>query len=102
VKAQNLNLLLLTPPPINEYQTEITDRGYGHTTLQRTAINTKRYADACREVGASLGVPVADIWRAFMTAAGWEEGQPLAGAKDVAKNSILESFLSDGRLLFTI
>ena len=35
-----------------------------------------------------------------MTAAGWEEGQPLAGSKDVPKNSILESFLTDGGLIF--
>lgn len=86
----------MTPPPINEYQTEVMDHGHGHDTLQRTASNTKLYADACRDVGAELDVTVVDIWRAFMTSVGWEEGKPLDGSKNAPKNLALENLLSDG------
>ncbi|KAK2762575.1 hypothetical protein FQN54_000748 [Arachnomyces sp. PD_36] len=96
VKEQNLTVFLLTPPPINEYQTEVMDHGHGHDRLQRTASNTKVYADACREVGAELGVIVVDIWRAFMTFVGWEEGKPLDGSKDVPENAALAKLFSDG------
>jgi hypothetical protein len=72
------------------------DYNHGHDTFQRTASNTKLYADACREVGAELGVTVVDIWTAFMTSVGWEEGKPLDGSKDVPRNPDLENLLSDG------
>lgn len=96
IKAQNLTLLLMTPPPINEYQTQITDKGHGHDTLQRKAATTKMYADACRSVGVELGITVVDIWRAFMTSVGWEDGKPLDGSKDVPNNPALENLFSDG------
>lgn len=86
----------MTPPPTNEHQTEIMDKIHGHDTLQRTAGNTKEYADACRGVGTEIGVTVVDIWQAFMTSVGWEEGKPLDGSKDVPKNPALEDLLSDG------
>lgn len=62
----------------------------------RIASNTKLYAEAAREVAGSLGVPVADIWTRFMEAAGWQEGQPLLGSRDVPESEKLQSFLTDG------
>ncbi|KAG5304213.1 GDSL Lipase/Acylhydrolase [Histoplasma capsulatum G186AR] len=107
------NLLLLTPPPVDEYQFSAadTDTDMGTDTgtatpsgtpepasvaVMRKASQTKKYADACRQVGKALNVPVADIWTAFMTAAGWVEGQPLPGSRDVPANKKLQALLSDG------
>ena len=64
----------------------------------RTAENTKRYADTCREVGQEIGVPVVDLWQAFMRAAGWREGQPLVGSLKGERSEVLESLLIDGEL----
>jgi isoamyl acetate esterase len=96
VIAQKPKILLLTPPPVNEYQLTIRDALKGCTMPQRTAANTKKYADACRQVGEELGLPVVDLWRAFMSKAGWEEGEPLIGSGDRERNRILESLLQDG------
>lgn len=71
------------------------DPGDG-SPLARTASHTKIYADAAREVATSLGTPVADIWTAFMTAAGWKEGEPLTGSKEIPNNAKLQSLLTDG------
>ncbi|PGH08978.1 hypothetical protein GX51_01035 [Blastomyces parvus] len=104
------NLLLLTPPPVNEYQLSPADTNTDTDTdtqpgapepettspIMRTASQTKKYADACRGVGKELNVPVADIWTAFMAAAGWVEGQPLAGSRDAPVNEKLQALLSDG------
>ncbi|KAL1957194.1 hypothetical protein VTO42DRAFT_6228 [Malbranchea cinnamomea] len=95
VRAQGTKLLLLTPPPVNQHQLEPSDWVKVDNT-RRTAENTKKYADACREVGNRLGVPVVDIWSAFMKAAGWKEGEPLAGSIDVPENEKLRALLSDG------
>ncbi|KAL1998670.1 hypothetical protein VTN02DRAFT_5769 [Thermoascus thermophilus] len=95
-RAQDPKILLLTPPPVNEYQLATLDLQKGFPSPSRTASNTKRYADACREVAGSLGVPVVDIWTAFMKAAGWQEGQPLPGSKEIPNNAVLEGLLSDG------
>lgn len=95
-RAQDPKILILTPPPINEYQLLFFDAAKGFQTPSRTAGNTKLYADAAREAAASLNLPVADVWTAFMKDAGWEEGQPLAGSKDIPQNDRLASLLSDG------
>ncbi|KAH8696064.1 GDSL Lipase/Acylhydrolase family protein [Talaromyces proteolyticus] len=96
-KAQNPKIIVITPPPINEYQLEITDFKKGIVgPPRRTAKTTKMYADACRDVAKSLGIPVADLWAAFMNAAQWKPGQPLAGSKESPVNERLASLLSDG------
>ncbi|KUL89950.1 hypothetical protein ZTR_02897 [Talaromyces verruculosus] len=96
VKEHGTKIIVLTPPPINEYQLKFFDAEKGFDTPSRTAANTKRYADACRDVAQSLGVPVADIWMAIMKSTGWEVGQPLTGSKDVPANEQLASMLTDG------
>ena len=68
----------------------------GYSNPLRSAEHTKTYADACRSVGAELGVPVLDLWSIFMAKVGWKEGEPLIGSKKVARNDILEKLLNDG------
>lgn len=96
VTAHGPQILLVTPPPVNEYQLTIRDALKGCTVPQRTAANTKSYAAACRKVGKELNVPVVDLWHAYMSKAGWKEGEPLTGSRDVDRNEILESLLQDG------
>jgi isoamyl acetate esterase len=96
MRAQNPRILVLTTPPVNEYKLVFFDAAHGYSDITRTASNTKRYAEACREVADSLQLPVVDIWGAFMKAAGWEEGQPLAGSLDNPRNGVLDGLLTDG------
>ena len=96
VTAQKPRLILITPPPVNEYKLEESDLVRGLTDPRRTAEHTKKYADACREVGKELGVAVLDIWSIIMAKAGWREGEPLVGSKNVARNEVLEGLLIDG------
>lgn len=62
----------------------------------RTASLTKLYAVAVREVGATLNVPVVELWSAFMKPTGWEEGQPLIGSRDAPNNEIFAGLFTDG------
>lgn len=96
VTTQNPRLILITPPPVNEYKLEESDRVKGLTDPRRTAEHTKKYADACRKAGDELGVAVLDIWSIMMAKAGWKEGEPLVGSKKVARNEVLDAFLIDG------
>lgn len=96
VVAQKPRLILLTPPPVNEYQLEEAELIFGSKDPIRLAEHTKKYADACREVGGELGVVVLDVWSIFMAKAGWKEGQPLVGSKKIARNEVLEKLLNDG------
>ena len=95
-RAQNPRLILISPPPINEYQLEGFDAIKNTPFPSRTASFTKSYAAAACEVGASLNIPVVDLWSAFMKTTGWKEGEPLVGAHDVPSNEILASLLIDG------
>jgi len=100
VQAQCPKILLLTPPPVNEYQLEPDGSSTVDDQTRRVAATTKLYADGCMDVGKSLNIPVVDIWGAFMTAVGWVEGEPLIGSKDAPRSEILQSLLSDGTCIF--
>ncbi|KAJ5770560.1 uncharacterized protein N7511_002611 [Penicillium nucicola] len=84
------------PTPINEYQLESFDAAKDSPHPSRTASGARLYADAAREVGAELNIPVADLWPAFMKATGWKEGQALVGSRDAPNSETLSSLLTDG------
>jgi lysophospholipase L1-like esterase len=96
VLAHQAKVLLVTPAPVDEHQLEPNDLAIGYSSVQRTAANTKRYADACRDLGKQLDVPVVDLWTIFMDAAGWKGRGPLPGAKHTKPNQVLGSLLVDG------
>jgi isoamyl acetate esterase len=60
--------------------------------------DAKAYAEAVKEVGRELGVPVVDAWSAFMEKAGWKMGdEVLVGTKESGKSEVLEELLYDGQ-----
>lgn len=60
--SPDTRIILITPPPVNSYQ---------WTT--RIFAETQAYAEAVKEVGAQVGVPVADVWTEIWDAAGHDE-----------------------------
>jgi lysophospholipase L1-like esterase len=98
--AQNPHIIIITPPPVNEYQLEGFDASKGSAHPSRTAILAKQYAAAAKEVGAALNVPVADLWSAFTKSAGWQAGQPLIGSRDAPNNETFAGLFTDGALIF--
>ena len=96
VAIQEPRIILITPPPVNEYLLEKPSTENPVPERTRTAEHTKKYADACREVGEEVGVVVLDLWSIFMAEAGWKDGEPLIGSKTVEPNEVLEQLLRDG------
>jgi len=96
VKEHNPKIILITPPPVNEYALEVHDRAKGINFPRRVADNTARYADAVREIGKELQLPVVDVWSAFMKEAGWKQGEPLIGSKAVPQSDVFLSLMYDG------
>ncbi|KAF1344542.1 isoamyl acetate-hydrolyzing esterase [Delphinella strobiligena] len=96
VAAHNPTIILVTPPPVDEHLCLQKDRTVGINVIRRTAENTARYAEAVREVGKTLGLPVLDLWTAFMKEAGWQQGDPLPGSSDVPQNEVLTRLMHDG------
>lgn len=75
--------------------------------MSRRAVNTKSYADAVVEVGAKLGVPVVNLWQAFMAKTGfkqdaWKEGEPIVGAMEVLQDDALVKLMYDGKYSFLV
>lgn len=89
LKLHDTKPILIVPAPVDEWQLGGGDRN---------TITTAVYADACREVGIELNLPVLDLWTIFMLKAGWTQGQqgPLVGSKAAPKNEVLDALLSDG------
>ncbi|KAF1991117.1 lipolytic enzyme [Aulographum hederae CBS 113979] len=95
---QGVRLILITPPPINEYLQAILDNVKGYEQTRRSAFNTMLYANAVKDVGRDLNIPVVDIWTAIMLKAGWHPGQdgPLPGSEGCPRNEVLDDMLHDG------
>lgn len=64
--------------------------------VSRKAFHAKQYAEATKEVGKELDVPVVDVWSAFMAKTEWKEGEKLPGQVEDGKSDILEGLLYDG------
>ncbi|KAL4867419.1 hypothetical protein BDV12DRAFT_171392 [Aspergillus spectabilis] len=94
--AQQPRILIITPTPVNEYQLEGFDHDKGNSHPTRTNAGARLYADAAREVAESLNVPVVDLWGAFMAAAGWKEGQPLIGSRELPNDEKFAGLFTDG------
>jgi isoamyl acetate esterase len=96
-KGQSPHIVLITPPPICEHILEELDNAAG-AALRRRATMAKSYADAVRQLGSDLHIPVLDMWSLFMAKAGWKEGEPLPGSRDVPKSQVLAELMYDGRI----
>jgi lysophospholipase L1-like esterase len=102
IVAHNPRIILIAPPPINEHLWWPRDKSNGYTSVSRIASVTKDYADAARDVGAKLNVPVLDLWKAFMEKAdfkmdAWKLGEPLPGSLDIPQNDALVELMYDGK-----
>jgi lysophospholipase L1-like esterase len=100
---KNPRIILITNPPVDERTQQMIDQSKGYE-LRRTAENTKLYADAVRNVGNNLEIPVVDLWTEIMVKAGWEPGSdsPLPGCSDLPPNPVLAEYLSDGMLRLSL
>jgi len=97
VKRQKPRIILVTPPPINEYMCEENDRAKGYFEPRRSAEHTKLYVDVVREIAQTHGIALLDLWLCFMKHAGWKEGDAaLAGSKKMEPNAFLRMLLHDG------
>jgi isoamyl acetate esterase len=99
VRVHNPNIILITPPPFEETMLVKLLEEWGAPPPTRNAADAKLYAEIVKEVGREAGVPVLDIWSAFMEKAGWKEGDPLPipGTLELGKSKELEELLYDGR-----
>lgn len=97
VLSQNARVMLVTPPPVDEYALAENDLiKTAAKKLQRTAEHTKAYADACRATGSEHNVVVMDLWSAFMARAGYISGGPLPGDSAFPRNEKLQQYFHDG------
>lgn len=60
--SPHTRIILITPPPVNSHQR--SDRDFDIT---------KSYAEAARETGSALHLPVADVWTEIWEASGKDE-----------------------------
>lgn len=96
LQAHKPQLILLTPPPIEERKALAHDKTNGINVMRRTAANTAKYAEAVRQIAQEFSLPVLDVWAAFMKEAGWKESEPLPGSSEIEQNQTLAAMLHDG------
>ncbi|KFY10645.1 hypothetical protein V491_07555 [Pseudogymnoascus sp. VKM F-3775] len=101
VLAHNPRIILVTTPPVDEYQRPEETRPNGQVDRGRCAENSKAYAQVGKEVGEELiakgrPVVVCDLWAAMMARAGWTGEGELPGSLKTDRNPALAEMLYDG------
>jgi hypothetical protein len=101
IAAHNPRIILVAPPPINEHLWWPRDQANGYTSVSRLAGTTKEYADAVCRLGAELGIPVVNLWKAFMDkinfdVTAWKSGDSIPGGLDMPQNDALVELMYDG------
>jgi len=90
-KKHKTHVVLITPAPVEEYRLLDGDN---------RAPAVASYAQAVRELGKVMNVPVFDLWSVFMTKAGWDTNkQPcdaMPGCKQMPPSQSLGQLFSDG------
>jgi len=97
---ENIRIILITPPPIDERKSQKADqekyRSLG-VMMRRSAQNTAAYAQAIRELGQELEIPVLDIHKSILARCGYSHSStPMGGSAEVPPNVSLQEFLVDG------
>ncbi|KAJ2652321.1 isoamyl acetate-hydrolyzing esterase [Coemansia sp. RSA 1250] len=62
--SPSTRILFVTPPAIGDKMVEEISRRDGHAPDRKNKV-TRLYADAVKETGKDLGIPVVDIWTAI-------------------------------------
>ncbi|TKA25086.1 hypothetical protein B0A50_06151 [Salinomyces thailandicus] len=99
---RGVKVVLITTPPVDERKCLKADQEKYPAlagVLRRSAAHTAAYAQAVRDVGVELEVPVVDIWSALVARAGYAgpvEGEAVAGALGLPTCEGLQGFLHDG------
>jgi hypothetical protein len=101
VLAHNPRIILITTPPVDEYQLQQETRSDGVTDRGRSADNARAYAQAGKEVGEALiaqgrQVVVCDLWTALIAQTGWSGEGELPGSLKIDRNPALSDLLHDG------
>jgi lysophospholipase L1-like esterase len=107
VTAHSPTILLVTPPPVNEYQILAGNIASGYSEVTRRAETTAQYAQVVREIAVELkekNVVLIDLWTALMEKA-LSSTPPdivqglngtLLGSQLVADSQALRDLLVDG------
>lgn len=96
------HIIMVTPPPINEYACEENDANKGINEPRRLASTTAEYAQKVRDLAKELkseghDIVLLDLWKVFMEQAGWADGQAqLPGSKKLPENMFLKLLFHDG------
>ncbi|KAL5353923.1 hypothetical protein ACLOAV_000008 [Pseudogymnoascus australis] len=99
--AHNPRIVIITTPPVDEYQLPEETRADGRVDRGRSAENARAYAEAGKSVGEALRaegreVVVCDLWSALISRAGWTGEGVLPGSLKTDKNPAFAELLSDG------
>ena len=92
VKIHSPRILLITPPPIDEYKLDA-----GGLSGSRKAEITKQYAEACCEVGTEENVAVLDLWTEMIReTVGNIDQSGVPGSKTLPQFQKLSALFTDG------
>lgn len=72
------------------------ERKYDSEKLGRSAAHTRKYAEACKEVGRDEGFAVLDLWNMMANMARGDTPLSSVGALSEPPNPELQKYFNDG------
>ncbi|QUC18624.1 uncharacterized protein UV8b_02865 [Ustilaginoidea virens] len=103
IRAHNPEILLVTPPPVDEIKRTKLDIAEGHGRAVRLFARSASYSETVREVAREHpGTVLIDLWKAIMERAiemtphDYTTGGPWLGSPENGKQGGLDNLLPDG------
>ncbi|KAF5026065.1 hypothetical protein F66182_1857 [Fusarium sp. NRRL 66182] len=103
IAAHKPQILLVTPPPLDEIKTTPSSIANGHKGAIRTSAVSASYSEVARQVAReNPGVVLVDLWKAQMDEAislspgDYTAGGPWLGSPENGKQGGLDALLHDG------
>ncbi|KAJ4200719.1 hypothetical protein NW767_007338 [Fusarium falciforme] len=104
ITAHKPQIILVTPPPLDEIKSTPRSLGNGHKAALRHFAVSASYSEVVRQVAKeNPGVALVDLWQVFMDKAAemaspgdYTPGGPLLGSPENGKQGGLDVLLPDG------
>ncbi|KAI5465611.1 SGNH hydrolase-type esterase domain-containing protein [Mariannaea sp. PMI_226] len=103
ITAHKPKILLVTPPPIDQFKVTVLNMANGHSQAVRTSANSAAYSEVARQVAReNPGVVSIDLQKALldkaieMSPGDYQPGGPPLGSPENGKSGALNELLPDG------
>jgi lysophospholipase L1-like esterase len=91
-QTHSIKVIVVGPAPHDE----VSRAADGDTERAHTTMRNLEYSNAAELVAKEFKLPFVNLWKPFLEAVGWKEGEPIPGKLGDGSDKTLKGLLTDG------